>query len=509
MTDLFGRRPTEEPGLRFHAAGVPRHLPVPDSALPGLLDGAAHRYGGRTALVCEGRRIGFRELRRTAVRIAEALAQLGVRRGDQIALLLPDCPEMVVMCHAVWRLGAVVVPGDIADRRRAVAHAVAAVVPDDRAAEVAETGGRTALRAVVTVEVARTPRGGHRRTGAPGPDAARRTRGPVAEPAPGVDPPGGARPPGPGRTVSVRRPDRGSRDTADRTRRPGPPDASGARDGRAQRRPVVVVAYRDLDPRRSRRPDSTADRDWSGGPLPEDVAVVVHRRDGTSIALRHRHLMAAAHQIAAWHTGPVPRRPRLLSLVPLWRTRSLVTSLAATLTGTRAVLVPGGDPLSALRAARRHAPTVLLASPADLRGLLERPAHEWEALGTVRTVVTAPLDAATGERVRAALDARVVEAYGPEAAAGVALANPLTADARPGTAGLALPGTRVRIAVEGFPDVDVLPGDAGELLLRGPQVAERQGGPAGGWLRTGRLAVRGPDGFVTLIGDGAGPGGPE
>ncbi|MFF9661505.1 AMP-binding protein [Streptomyces althioticus] len=126
------------------------------------------------------------------------------------------------------------------------------------------------------------------------------------------------------------------------------------------------------------------------------------------------------------------------------------------------------------------------------------------ALATVRPVVTAPLDAATGERLRAALDARVVEAYGPAAAAGVALANPPTADARPGTAGLTVPRTRARIAVEGFPDVDVLPDHAGELLLRGPQIGDHPGRTAGSWLRTGLLAVRGPDGFVTLLRDGDG-----
>lgn len=122
----------------------------------------------------------------------------------------------------------------------------------------------------------------------------------------------------------------------------------------------------------------------------------------------------------------------------------------------------------------------------------------------MRPVVTAPLDAATGERLRAALDGRVVEAYGPAAAAGVALANPPTADARPGTAGLTVPRTRARIAVEGFPDVDVLPGHAGELLLRGPQIGDHPGRTAGSWLRTGLLAVRGPDGFVTLLRDGDG-----
>lgn len=496
MTDRFERRTTEEPGLRFYASGVPRHLPVPQGALPDLLDAAAHRYGGRTALSVQGYRIGFRALRRTVARVARALGRLGLRCGDHVALLLPDCPEAVVLCHAVWRLGAVVVPGDIRDHRRALTHAVAAAVPEDWAPEIAACGDLALLRAVVTVEAMPARQGGGARTRARK-DAQSRAADPVR----------GERPPGPDRTAPMPRPAPVSRNTPGRRPRPGPPDASsGTQDAQPRRGPVNIVAYQDLDRRPSGRAESLRDLGRSGGPEPEDVAVFVPRRDGTSVSLRHRNVMMAAHQIVAWHTAPVPRRPRLLSMVPSSGTRGIAVGTAALLAGVRTVLVPDGDPYSALRLARRHAPTVLVAAPADLCRLLERPAHEREALATVRTVVTAPLDVSTGERVRAALDARVVETYGPEAAAGVALANPVTADARPGTAGLALPGTRARIAVEGFPDVDVLPGHAGELLLRGPQIGDHQGRSAGGWLRTGRLAVRGPDGFVTLIGDADGDG---
>ncbi|XMA39143.1 AMP-binding protein [Streptomyces albogriseolus] len=494
MTDLFERRPPEEPGLRFYASGVPWHLPVPRDTLPDLLDAAAQRYGARTALTSRGNRTGFRALRRAAARIAPALSRLGLRRGDHLAMLLPDCPQAVVLCHAAWRLGAVVVPGRPSGPRRALAHAVVAVVPQERLGEIAASGDRGFLRAVVTVETEPARRAGAARTGR------RRDAGPRAADVPGEQPPAGL-----ARTVAALRPAPDARYIpAQRTGSAGPYGATAARDPRPRRGPVDIVAYRDLERRPPDRPDSARDWDWTGGPEPDDVAVLVHRRDGTRVSLRHRNIVAAAHQVVAWQAAPAPRKPRLLSLVPLSDTRGIVLVTAALLAGARTVLVPDGDPFAALRAARRHAPTVLVASPADLRRLLERPAHEREALATVRTVVTAPLDAATGERLRAALDARVVEAYGPAAAAGVALANPPTADARPGTAGLTVPRTRARIAVEGFPDVDVLPGHAGELLLRGPQIGDHPGRPAGGWLRTGLLAVRGPDGFVTLLGDGGG-----
>ncbi|MGY0020378.1 AMP-binding protein [Streptomyces sp. YJ-C3] len=477
MTDLFARRPVTAPWLRFYAPGVPPDLSVPPVTLPDLLDDAARRFRFRAALSCQGRRTGFRALRRAAVRCAAALDRLGVGRGDRVAVLLPDCPELVVLCHAVWRLGAVVVPGNPADPGRAVAGAVVAVVPRERGPETARAGRYAALSVVVTVEVGR--RGGpgaRRRGGIPAGSVSR------ASLTAGGAPP---RPRGPSRTTSARGPG-----TAPRQPRQAP----------------TLVAYHDLD-----RRDAADDRSRAGGPLPEDIAVVLPRRDGTSVTLRHRHLAAAAHQIRAWHPESAQRSARLLSLVPLSGPHGLALGVAAAaLTGACTVLVPDGDPATALRAARRAAPTVLAASPARLRLLMERPAHEREALATVRTVVTGPLDAVTGERLRAALDVRVVEAYGPTAAAGIALANPATADARSGTAGIPLPGTEVRIAVEGALAAEALPGHAGELLLRGPQFGDVPGLMPGGWLRTGRLAMCGPDGFVTLLdarGGDDGPGG--
>ncbi|WP_306319723.1 MULTISPECIES: AMP-binding protein [unclassified Streptomyces] len=418
MTDLFtgGRR--EAPPLS------------PALALPALLDDAARRHGARTALIGPGRRrTGFRALRRSAVRVAAGLARLGVRPGERVALLLPDCRESVVVCHAVWRLGAVVVPLDPA-RRWADTSAVVVVAPRGAATEVSRAWRGAALRAVVAVD---------------GDAAQEVVQGDAREDAPGV-----------------------------------------------------CVGYGDLDTRHASAP-------LPAGPAPGDLAVVLHPRDGTPVGLRHRNLVAAARQLAAWHGES---GGRVMSLVPVHRAQGLVlTVLAPLLTGSRTVLAPRDPaPLAVLRAARRRAPTLLAAPPAALRGLLDRPAHEREALATVRTILTAPLDPGTGDRARAALDARVVEAYGPEAAAGVALANPPSADARPGTVGLPLPGTEVRIAVEGVPEVDVLPGHAGELLLRGPQLGHTTGLLVGGWLRTGRLAVRGPDGYVTLLGRTPGPG---
>jgi acyl-CoA synthetase (AMP-forming)/AMP-acid ligase II len=75
-----------------------------------LLRWAAERYGDGEALVHGDRRFTFRDLLEQAARLATGLAARGVRHGDRVGLLLPNCPEWVFARYALGILGAVVVP---------------------------------------------------------------------------------------------------------------------------------------------------------------------------------------------------------------------------------------------------------------------------------------------------------------------------------------------------------------------------------------------------------------
>jgi acetyl-CoA synthetase len=58
----------------------------------------------------ETRALSYWDLREAANRLANALATLGIRRGDRVAIVLPQRPETVVAYLACWRMGAVAVP---------------------------------------------------------------------------------------------------------------------------------------------------------------------------------------------------------------------------------------------------------------------------------------------------------------------------------------------------------------------------------------------------------------
>jgi len=80
------------------------------SNLNQLLDNTVSKFSRRTALIFGARRISYRQLKEAVDNLAAALYGLGVRKGDKVALWLPNCPEFVFSFFSIVRLGAVVVP---------------------------------------------------------------------------------------------------------------------------------------------------------------------------------------------------------------------------------------------------------------------------------------------------------------------------------------------------------------------------------------------------------------
>src|SRR5262245_5853228 len=98
--------PLAHPWLAHYEQGVPATVTVPDLPLVELLRGAARMYAGQTALrivlkylptgLAIQSRMSYLELDQTSDRFAAGLRNLGVRKGDRVALMLPNLPQSVV-----------------------------------------------------------------------------------------------------------------------------------------------------------------------------------------------------------------------------------------------------------------------------------------------------------------------------------------------------------------------------------------------------------------------------
>jgi long-chain acyl-CoA synthetase len=78
--------------------------------LAGIAEAKVEEEGERLSLIYEGKEITNVEMLRASRRLARALKDLGVKRGDRVILQMPNCPEVLQSFMAIWRIGAVVVP---------------------------------------------------------------------------------------------------------------------------------------------------------------------------------------------------------------------------------------------------------------------------------------------------------------------------------------------------------------------------------------------------------------
>ena len=98
------------PWAKFVRGGAPADTAVPLHSVAQAFDQATERDPGRTAVVFYGRSISYRELREATDRLACALAKLGLKKGDRIALYLVNSPQFIIAYFAALKCGATVTP---------------------------------------------------------------------------------------------------------------------------------------------------------------------------------------------------------------------------------------------------------------------------------------------------------------------------------------------------------------------------------------------------------------
>ncbi|HEX9868890.1 MAG TPA: AMP-binding protein, partial [Candidatus Tectomicrobia bacterium] len=97
-----------KPWLAHYEPGVLPTLDCPALPLHGLLEQTAARYPDRVATIFFGAKLTYRALDEAANRFAHALLNLGLGRGDRVALMLPNCPQFLIAFYGALKAGAVV-----------------------------------------------------------------------------------------------------------------------------------------------------------------------------------------------------------------------------------------------------------------------------------------------------------------------------------------------------------------------------------------------------------------
>jgi malonyl-CoA/methylmalonyl-CoA synthetase len=220
---------------------------------------------------------------------------------------------------------------------------------------------------------------------------------------------------------------------------------------------------------------------------------------GTSkgAVLTHDNFAAnAVNLVSCWQ---ITDRDRFFLALPLFHIHALGNGLHAwLLSGCRMRLIERFDHRTAVDELLAFRPTLFFGVPAMYVRLLDTPADDARAIGAAMRLFvsgSAPLPAHVLERFRELFGHTILERYGMTETF-MNTSNPYVGGRRPGTVGFPLPGISVRI-------------DEGELLVRGPNVfagywrrpdATAAAFNPDGFFRSGDMAGRSDDGYITLIG---------
>ncbi len=448
------------PWIASYAEGVPEDLEPVTGSLVDIVQASARDYPDAPALQFFGRTTSYRELNYAIDRAAAGLRDHGVGAGDPVAIVLPNCPQHIIAFYAILRLGAVVIehnplytPREL--RKQFEDHgAKHAIVWTKVVSTVQEFPADLAVDALVSVDITQAMPLGTRLALKLPIARAREARTALHEPVSG--------------TVSWES--------------------------------IVTTAPLPVS---HPKPDT------------DDLALIQYTSGTTGTpkgaSLTHRNLLSNAAQARAW----VPSIVRgdgcvVYAVLPMFHAYGLTLCLTFAMSmGARLVLFPRFDADMVLEVTKKHPATFLPLVPPIADRLLKAAEEKGVSLAGTEVAISGAM-ALPHELVvpfEAASGGYLVEGYGLSECSPVLMANPVAHNREPGTVGLPLPGTELRVVDPDEPTKDVEPGARGELIVRGPQVfsgyygkpEETQKVFVDGWFRTGDIVTVEEGGFVRIV----------
>jgi long-chain acyl-CoA synthetase len=452
-SDLIHQRPW----LKHYESDVPYTLAYPPQPLFRFLDTAARRYPRQKAIIFYDRPMTYHDLSDAVNRFANALASLGVKKGDRVALLLPNSPQTVIAYYGALRAGAVVVSMNPLFNEEELAHQLV-----DSGAEtivalsvfyrtIRSIKTQTNLKRIIVTNIKEYL------------SAPRRILFSVVREA------------REGHRVDVR----------------GDENVFAFQE-------LLLDASNDA-------PKITVE--------PDDLALIQYTT-GTSdlpkgVMLTHAAVVANMVQIRHWIPDAEDGKEIVLGTLPFSHAYGMTACMnfAVLIAGTM-VLLPTFSTGEVLEVIARYRPSLFPGVPTMYVALNNYRNVRKYGMRSIKYCVSgaAPLPVEVQEAFEKLTRGRLVEGYGLTEAGPVTHANPIRGSSKRGSIGIPLPDTDARI-VDLKTGVDVPPGEIGELVVRGPQLMlgywnraeETSHVLRDGWLYTGDLARMESDGFFQII----------
>ncbi|WP_022883798.1 long-chain-fatty-acid--CoA ligase [Glaciibacter superstes] len=450
----------QHPWVKNYQPGVPAEIDLPTESLVAMLERSVAEADGHPAMEFFGRRTTYAELGNQIDRAAEGLRRIGVRAGDRVALILPNCPQHVAAFYAVLRLGAVVVEHNPLYTSRELRHqfedhqARVVIAWDKAVASVQAFPADIAIDHIVSVN--------------------------LLEAFPAI------------KRLALRLPVKSLRATRE--------SLTGRTSGATAWK--ELLGHDPIDPEHPR-------------PAVDDLAAIQYTSGTTGhpkgAMLTHFNLYSNALQGEAWMHGAEYRKEVFYAILPMFHAFGMTLYLTYGIHKQGLlVLFPKFDPDLILAAMKKSPATVYCAVPPIYERTAMAAKEKGISLRSCKYCISGAMNlpdhvVELWESVSGGL---LVEGYGMTESSPVALGNPFHPTRRTGTIGVPFPSTLMKVVDQNDPTREVQQGEPGELLLKGPQVFQGYwNNPEetaktllpGGWLRTGDIVTVDEDGFTTIV----------
>ena len=440
----------------LYAPGVAYEIATPERPIPEMVLEVASRYPERAAIDFFARQLTYTQLAEDMRRAAGALHQAGVRPGDRVALVMPNCPQHAVAVLGTMLLGAVVVEHN-------------PLAPSgELEGEYARHGARVTIAWSKSLEKLTFLGRGHTTF-----SMDLTTALPTAS------------------RLALKLPIKAAREKRDQLSSPRPGWARS-----------WTRAMRSATP-------------WQGScpSAMDDVALLIHTGGTTGVpkaaALTHANLMANVEESIAWVPVLHEGAEVFYCILPLFHAFGFTIGFLAGLRlGATIAMFPKFDTAMVLAAQRRLPCTFFLGVPPMYERLLAAAESTNVDLSSIHFSLSGamPLSASLADQWEQATGGLMIEGYGMTEASPILLGSPLASSRARGALGIPFPSTQVKIVDPENPSREVPEGEVGELIARGPQVFSGYWNQddetaevftQDGWLRTGDL-VQVRDGFIYM-----------
>jgi long-chain acyl-CoA synthetase len=441
---------------RAYLPGLPPSIDYETITLSQALARTAKDYPDNVALILMGKRITYRQLDEYVNRFANALAELGIGKGDKVALVLPNMPQIVIATYAIWRLGGVVVMNNPLYTERELEHQLnnsdsrMAVVMDLVVPRILSTRDKTRVEKVIACHV---------RDYLPFP---LKQLFPLLK-------------------------------------------------GELHRKTDSTEGVLDFsDLLRSASPEPPRH-----SPAFHDLAALLYTGGTTGVSkgvmLSHANLSINVQQMKALIRNAEEGAETQIGILPFFHSAGFTASMNHCIyRGFTHVLVLKPEVETLLKYMVKYRPALFGCVPTLYVGLLSHPKLPPKSeLGFMKGSLSgaAPLAIETIREWDERVGVQIVEVYGMTEMSPVSHANPWGGSSKAGSVGVPLPDTDCRIVDVDTGAQEMGVGEPGEILLKGPQLMsgyykqpkETAESIRNGWFHTGDIGYMDEEGYLYIV----------